>query len=265
MIAVTPASSSNCGPSGNGKNASIAATRALHPLTGFCNRNAGSIHAIHLPRSAAQQHLILRDDDRRCSSRACRPARRISGLPAPLASAGDCETTFQFDFFDAEQVALLDEISADDLVQVKFVAIELADRPTSSSRNVLPSLAREPRHRGRSRRDDHFQQFVDRRDRLRGRQIDRFDSAPRFRQTPPADRLRNAARNAVGRSSAVAQPHGVACFTMQAAGVCEFLYRRQAPSASSRLMYDSSLPCSCLAKCDRRFIRLALPTQSAAF
>jgi hypothetical protein len=56
-----------------------------------------------------------------------------------------------------------------------------------------------------------------------------------------------ARRNAVGRSSAVAQPQGVVCFTTHVAGVANSFTAESAPSASSRLMYDNSLPCNCLA------------------
>ena len=52
---------------------------------------------------------------------------------------------------------------------------------------------------------------------------------------------------AVAQSSATATPHGLACLTITHAGAAKLLTHSHAASASAMLLYESSLPCSCLA------------------
>ena len=56
----------------------------------------------------------------------------------------------------------------------------------------------------------------------------------------------NACWYASSGVSATATPHGLACLTMTQAGSSKVLTHSHAASASAMLLYDSSLPCSCL-------------------
>ena len=65
------------------------------------------------------------------------------------------------------------------------------------------------------------------------------------RRRRSAGRTRRRARRRPGPSSAIAQPHGLLCLTIAHAGPSNSSTSSRAELRSSRLLNDSSLPCSC--------------------
>ena len=76
-IAFTPASVSVSSPSGNGKNASDAATAPLHAVAGPLHRQPGGVDPVDLTHAHADGGAVGGDDDRVGLHRAAGPPREL--------------------------------------------------------------------------------------------------------------------------------------------------------------------------------------------
>ena len=251
MIAVTPAAAATSGPSRNGKKASEASTepRARSPAFATAIRTESSrlIWPAPTPTSCRPCASTIAFDLTAWQTRQAKPERRAL-LGVGRGAAGRDGPGGRVGF---HRVPVLHEQPALDPAQVEARGAGgrrgRSGRPRSSRRTLffqVGLVVSRPKRVGlEAGGDDRLDEPAGHAQPLGRRAVDRPVQADDPAEGADGVALVGQLEGLGQRRSATAAPQGLLCLRIAAAGSAKRRTSRRALSRSSRLLYDSSLPC----------------------